>query len=331
MKIEGTRMNYRKYKNALLLLCLTTINISHFANAGTLAITSDAATGYKDSYYFNYNGERYIAASNVYAGGGISILKDRGNNDSDYVSVMDINIADAWAPTVYIEGVDAYIIYNGFHSGMRLHAIKLNLQNYSWSNVTLNLPANTGGLPGQDNGDNKLIDATTYYFSGSWYLIAARYTSTAGRWDSHLVWSKSKSGVLGPYSSPQMLMMTGSHYGVDKHREPQLGHDLGGIVEAPQWSFWDHDGDGNRELYWSIGPSDVGAAAIQAIRRGNIIYDENDSPTVTVLDYYGGAGDIMGEDTDDYLLTHPDFTASGNIRATTKKNGEWKIVNLSIW
>ncbi len=70
----------------------------------------------------------------------------------------------------------------------------------------------------------------------------------------------------------------------------------------------------------SIGPSGpylngICSIYVQAIRRGDINFNGN-TPWIDIWIYSGGNDDIMSSDQDCWLLTHPDFTSTGKIRAT---------------
>lgn len=287
------------------------------ARSATLLNTHPVTPGgqnYKDSFYFAWGGGRYLAVSDL-SRGGISLLKDVGNDDNYSQLVKNFPVSGAYAPQVYFTGTNDLVLFftviPGDFQQARIRYLKYNMSTGRRSTVK--------DFPFVNPADNVgLIDPTVWYEPGlGHYLVAARVDS--GPFGLHLVWAWADS-LLGAYTTP--LDLTDQYGGqVDQWRT-----DIGNITEAPIWSYWDHDGDGAHELYWSIGPSDPytsGGACfweVQAVRRGNIRYYLG-VPWIDVIGYYGGPDDFMGYNEDCYLLTHPDFTASGDIRATGHRGG----------
>jgi hypothetical protein len=296
-----------------LLICILGGGAFGATMLNTSPITP-AGENYKDSFYFSWRGERFLALSDLDRGG-LTILQDSGDDDRYDLLFERFPIPWAYAPQVYFISEDVCYIAFASIPNLDFQAAKLRFFRYDMAS------GHSGGLrdaPFHDPADNqRLIDPTIWReANGTWYLVAAQ--AEENPFGLRLVWSGMESPATG-FGTPQPLT---DQFGgpVDRWR-----NDIGDIAEAPIWSWWDHDGDGRHELYWSIGPSDpyVGNEChgeVQAVRRGNIHLQGGDL-WIEVWDHAGGPGDWMGLNEDCYLFTHPDFTASGAMRATGHRLG----------
>ncbi len=336
----------------LLLTLLLAVVGAPSAQAWTpvpTARTTPENVNYKDSYYYYYNGVRYLAVSDL-THGGISILRDYGadNNFQRVKTFYNTTLgSNAYAPSVMFADGKAYLFYTQWVGGdltqakLRWLTFDPGTFNVTYGPVDLNMGSNIG-----------VSDPEVWYDNGRWYMAMAKhaynpYTNTNG---FTLYWSYSTGGVTGPYTTPQVLKDT---YGapVDKWRtDIKARCNMSGndpyfhVVEGPRWSWWTETDRGNpgqgtkHRLYWSIGFSDAycpnGTLVpfhVHAIRRGIINYS-GVTPVIDIIGRNGGADDLVGQNEDNLLFTHPDFTANGLIRATGHRNGfpgVYSIVNSS--
>jgi hypothetical protein len=277
----------------------------------------------KDSFYFVDAGTKHLAVSDL-GRGGVSLFTAAGGNDSDYRFTRSVIGGNHYAPTVVDRGGGNYwFVTTEFAFGdSRLLYFSYNVRDGSRGAVR-ELSFSGGG--------RGLTDATVWYEPGKgWYLVGARWRP--GYPGSRLVWARADSPV-GPYSALTELRdaPSGGRLVDYDARGAQVDY----VVEAPIWSWWDHNGDGRHELYWSIGPSDPAPGGncsgwVKAIRRGDVNF-AGDTPWIYVFGPDGGDGDVMAGTMDCYHLTHPDFTAAGAIRATSWKNGQFVLVNTDRW
>lgn len=303
-----------------LLVWVALLSAGLGAHAGTLLPTEPitlAGDNYKDSFGFSWRGKHFLAVSDI-SRGGLSILVDRGTDD-DYATIVErFPLFFAYAPEVHFVSDDVCFVLFCRIPGLDFSRAKLQFFRYDMSTGVRGVVRD---VPFVDPSDNTgLIDPAAWYEPGKgWYLAAARHEPNP--FGLRLVWTHTDRLSSGFKPTRDLLDTQGSP--VDRWRT-----DIGRIAEAPIWSPWDHDADGAHELYWSIGPSDpyVGQDChweVQAIRRGNIVYGgagEIDI-SIDVTGRSGGADDWMGANEDCYLLTHPDFTASGEVRGTGHHGG----------
>ena len=132
----------------------------------------------------------------------------------------------------------------------------------------------------------------------------------------------------GPYTFP--IDLYDSPNGTDRVDWTQRGQEIDHVVEAPIWSWWDHNNDGFHELYWSIGPSDPkkpdGSCTpyVKAVRRGDINWNGN-TPWIYVWGPAGEDGDMMSNNMDCYHLTHPEFHQKAKAAAYVEC---WTVANV---
>lgn len=310
-------------------LCLLSMGIGA-AQAGTLndvVPITKTTQSYKDSFSFSYGGKRYMAVSNV-STGKIRILEgDTFGSQDTYLQdtvFCDLPIPDAWAPQVFVSGSLAYIFYSTFHTGLNTYAATFNLASATPCSPLVNRKILTG-----------VYDPTVWLDNGRYYLAGTACTNgssstcmNGGQWDSYLVWSTATS--FPNYWNTAQALKDSAGNNVDKGRT-----DIGKLVEAPVWSYWDHPNpnngwstDGKRELYWSVGPSDpyLGSSCnpdVKAVRRGDIVYS-GITPSIKIWGTWGGSNDLMATNNNGVVchhLTHPDFQSTGDLRATSKITG----------
>ena len=277
----------------------------------------------KDSFYFHDNGVRYLAVSDL-ARGGVSLLRDVSGADTDYRFDRLVISGNHYAPTVVDRGSGLFwFVTTEFNfSSSRLLYFSYNVRT-GVRGAVQELVFSGGG--------QGLTDATIWYEPGrGWYLIGARWRP--GYLGSRLVWARADSPV-GPYSA--LTELRDAPTGGRRVDYDARGSQVDWVVEAPVWSWWDHNRDGHHELFWSIGPSDPAPGGtcsswVKAVRRGDINFNGS-TPWIYVFGPAGGDGDMMATNMDCYHLTHPDFTVDGRIRATSWKNGQFVIANLDRW
>jgi hypothetical protein len=288
-------------------------------------IVTRSPTGqYKDSFYFVDNGVKYLAVSDL-TRGGVSLLRSYNGSDTDYRFYKNVVGGNNWAPTVVNlgNGVFTFVTTEFAFNNSYLNVFRYNVR--TGGRTTAISRINLSG------GERGMTDATIWYEPGKgWYLIGAKWQE--GVLGCRLQWGRGNSAE-GPFSFPVDLY--DSPNGNRRVDWGYRGSQVDYVVEAPVWSFWDHNRDGFHELYWSIGPSDpknngVCTNFVKAVRRGDINWKGN-TPWIYVWGPSGGDGDMMSNNMDCYHLTHPDFTQNGNIRATSMKNGRFVIVNLGTY
>jgi len=276
----------------------------------------------KDSWYFNWAGKKYIAASDLSRGGiSIFVAGNNGQNDASYTFWRNIIGGNHYAPTVvFSSGNTFWFITTEFNFDQS----KIKRFTYDMSTGARGTVSDFPNMP------LGMTDATIWNANSRWYFSGSRWN--AGYLGNKLNWASSTSGPVSGYGSSITL-------------KDQAGREVdrldGGtkydwVIEAPAWSWWDHNGAGFNELYWSVGHSDGCYNHVQAIRRGDINYSGT-SPWIYVFgnnpgSYYpGGNGDIKFNGGDCGLTTHPDYQANGDIRCTSQAFGVHGIFNLSGW
>ena len=296
--------------------------------AGQLCTATDVtwATGnqYKDSFYFVDNGIKYLAVSDLTLGG-ISLLMSNGGSDTDYRFYAHVIGGNRFAPTLVqldSSGDFEFVTTNFAYSDSYLESFQYNVRTGAIGAV---------GNVNLSGGELGMTDATIWSEPGKgWYLMGAKWQ--AGVLGCRLQWAHGSSPT-GPFSFPVDLYDSPS--GSERVDYDLRGSQIDWVVEAPIWSWWDHNGDGFHELYWSIGPSDpkangVCSSWVKAVRRGDINWNGN-TPWIYVWGPAGGNADMMTDNMDCDHLTHPDFTQSGDIRGTSMLNNQFNVVNLPVY
>jgi len=270
--------------------------------------------GCKDSYYFvGPNNTKYLAVTDL-GFGGTTLLSSNGGSDSSYGWYNQTLGGGNYAPCV-ISLNGTYYFFTVQWNPSDYRQAYINMYTYDIPNRRITSGPSRLNVTGGGSG---LEDPEIFMDHGKWYLLCGQWTGPQS--NVHLVWMVSNS-LFGPYSAPQPLKDTYGNW-VDYWRG-----DIGSIVEAPRWSFWNH------EIYWSIGPSvpknGDGSCnmAVKALRRGTIVWS-GDTPSISVIGQTGGADDLMASNMDCYHLTHPDFQSNGNLRATSMSNNQYVIVNI---
>lgn len=306
-------------------LALTLGGVLLAAQLGTATIATPANERFKDSFYFVDNGVKYLAVSDLNRGG-ITLLRSQNGSDTDYRYYRSVIGGNNWAPTTVDQGNGVFLFVT---TEFAFNNSYLNVFSY---NVRTGARSGVSRL-GMSGGEQGMTDATIWYEPGKgWYMAGARWGNYLG---CRLVWARADRPE-GPYTAPQELYDSPT---VNRRVDYDIrGNQVDYVVEAPAWSWWDHTGDGRKELFWSIGHSDPkdssGACKmhVKAIRRGDINWrSDGRTPWIYVFDPQGGDGDIMANNMDCYHLTHPDFTQDGRIRATSMKNNSFTIVNMDRW
>ena len=295
------------------------------AQLRTATIVTSSSHQYKDSFYFMDNGIKYLAVSDL-TRGGISLLRSQDGSDTDYRFYQSVIGGNNWAPTLVDQGngdfsfVTTEFAYNNSY---------LNVFRY---NVRTGQMVTGVSRLNQNGGERGMTDATIWYEAGKgWYLMGAKWQE--GVLGCRLQWAPGNNAE-GPYAFP--IDLYDSPNGTDRVDWTRRGQEIDHVVEAPIWSWWDHNNDGFHELYWSIGPSDPkkpdGSCTpyVKAVRRGDINWNGN-TPWIYVWGPAGGDGDMMSNNMDCDHLTHPDFTDNGLIRATSMNNNQFVIVNLDAY
>ena len=307
---------------AAIVLCTGAVVAGQLCTATD--VTFATSNPYKDSFYFVDNGIKYLAVSDL-ALGGISLLMSNGGSDADYRFHAHVVGGNRFAPTlVQLDGNGnfAFVTTNFNFNESYLETFVYNVRTGAIgaiSNVDLS------------GGELGMTDATIWYEPGKgWYLMGAKWQ--AGVLGSRLQWAAGSSPT-GPFSFPVDLY--DSPGGGERVDYDLRGSQIDWVVEAPIWSYWDHNGDGFHELYWSIGPSDpkvngVCSTWVKAVRRGDINWNGN-TPWIYVWGPSGGNADMMTSNMDCDHLTHPDFTQSGEIRGTSMKQNQFVVVNLPVY
>ncbi len=101
---------------------------------------------------------------------------------------------------------------------------------------------------------------------------------------SRLQWAHGNN-IEGPYTFPKDLysepdVLDDGTFRVDYWQGGEKTH---WVVEAPIWSWWDHNGNGFHELYWSVGSSDpCETTGWSYIRRGDIKWSGT-TPWIDIL------------------------------------------------
>lgn len=286
-------------------------------------VTWSGTDRYKDSFYFVDNGIKYLIVSDL-TRGGISLLRSQNGSDTDYRFYRQVIGGNNWAPTVVDRGNGEFTVVTtefAFNNSY-LNVFRYNVRT-GWIGTVSRM--NLSG------GERGMTDATIWYEPGKgWYLVGAKWQE--GVLGCRLQWGLGNSAE-GPFSFP--IDLYDSPNGTRRVDWGLRGSQIDWVVEGPQWSWWDHNGDGFHELYWSIGPSDPkvnGACSnfVKAVRRGDINFNGL-TPWIYVWGPNGGDGDMMSNNMDCYHLTHPDFTENGLIRGTSMQNDRFVIVNLDAW
>lgn len=357
-------------KNLFLIGILTlpaTVTVHAWTELPTTVVTNETAN-YKDSYYYNYGGKSYLAVSD-FTNNGISILRDNSaGGDTNFTKVatfpwgnpsssnaLDSTIDNrAYAPTIYMSGSTGFMIYsywpNGnIGSGMKLRYFTFDLGTFAKTSLIQDVPFTNTAL------NSGLSDPEIWQTSNGLYLAMSKleynpYTNTNGftlYWSFSAVTPLSFSDPKPLYSNNIGTFQGGANKGkpysitpIDKWRtdiSTKCPNDTNNfhVVEAPRWSFW------TGMLYWSVGFSNAYCSDgsqvpyhVHGIRRGSISYATDKTPSINVVGYEGGADDLVSANDDNKLLTHPDFTKGGYIRATGHRNGngasgQYEIVNTT--
>ncbi|MFH0729984.1 MAG: hypothetical protein V2B19_27035 [Pseudomonadota bacterium] len=328
----------------------------------------------KNSFYFSVGGNCYIMADDI-SNNAISIYwSEHCNDDTTYEFKKRFRYSDivpsgyrAWAPEVFHS-------FPGKPNRLLVFFSKVNMYSYTdpistaqWNQILNNAKISyfwydytngmdngfiVGGIGGVQNvgisgGGNKgLIDSGVWRANNRWYMCAALHECYANgdviNWGSRLVWASSTSTYpTGGFSLPSPLLDHNSRR-VDKVKYYMNGQaydiqpgEISNVVEAPICSYWDHDGDGHQELYWSVGLSDPGCWQYSMVRRGNIYYN-GIIPFIHVGDWWDDSfmdnyitppSQLPGC----HMLTHPDFTKNGELRATGWRNGHHVILNTDLY
>lgn len=309
----------------------TAVSVSIFsvnATSSTSTIAHPNDTGsYKDSFYFVDNGQKYLAVSDL-TNGGISLLKAVNGSDTDYKFDKTVIAGNYWAPNV----MPADTANTGNFTFITTHFVSNPLSDsyleYFVYNVRTGVRSSVSPIAFQNYNGKGMIDATVWYEStqnNTIYLIGSRWQ--VGVNGSRLQWAKMATPSTFTFSEPVDLYdsPTGSSSSdrVDWNRT-----DIDKVVEAPIWSWWDHNSNGYHELYWSIGHSSPCESNVSAIRRGDINWTGS-TPWIYVFNDDMTSSNLISCNYG--FLTHPDFTATGKIRATSYNSGKFKIVNQPIW
>ncbi len=312
MKISLKKDSFRLFA---LFFFFAFCNFSHASSYNFTVSHPKENRSYKDSFYFAYGNTKYLAVSDLERGG-VSLLKAYGNNDKDYRFHKRVIKGNHWAPTVVSLGGGDFIFVTSsianVPSNSRLKYFTFNVNTSSVLNEhdvnDLNL---SGGEPG-------MIDAYIWYESSkkSWYLMGSKWQP--GVLGSRLQWAKLERVNPLKFSFPVDLYNTPNGYGI-WHRVDWWKYNsrTDWVVEAPIRSVW------NGKLYWSIGPSFCNGS-VTGTRHGAIKWT-GITPWIAV------DNELMVASSSSQLLcnlvTHPDFTENGKLRATSYQNGKYRIIN----